>query len=106
MSLYGKLGAMAISAVIVGGSALYVAELGNNVMAQASSLSEALACYVICEHQGSIALFEEGEDQPLAVYSFPTECISAADAALLKEGIRVRGLDEVLRLLEDLDIEN
>lgn len=105
MSVYGKLAGALISAAIVGCGAAYVMSAGGEVMAEVSSLSEELSCYVIREHEGCIALFREGCDEPLATYRIPAEGISAADLELLHEGIRLQGLSDVTRLLEDLDIE-
>ncbi len=61
--------------------------------------------YVLREYNKSAALFEDGKEEPIAVYSTPLSTLNAADAELIKEGIRLRGMDEVSRLLEDLDIE-
>lgn len=61
--------------------------------------------YVLREYNKSAALFEDGKPEPIAVYSTPLSTLNAADAELIKEGIRLRGMDEVSRLLEDLDIE-
>ena len=105
MSLYGKLGGMLLSAAIVGGAAAYVADIGSGVIDRAEALSVSAACYVVKEHEGGIAVFSEDSDQPISVYSMPVEGISAADITLLQKGIRLRGLEDVLRLLEDLDIE-
>ena len=64
-----------------------------------------LSCYVLREYNGSVALFSDDGTEPIAQYSTPIADVNPADAALLKEGIRLRGLTEVSRLLEDLDIE-
>lgn len=61
--------------------------------------------YVLKEYNKSAALFEDGNAEPIAVYSTPLTMLNAADAELIREGIRLRGMDEVSRLLEDLDIE-
>jgi len=61
--------------------------------------------YVLREYNNSAALFEDGKEEPVAVYSTPLSTLNAADAELIKEGIRLRGMDEVSRLLEDLDME-
>lgn len=82
MSLYGKMAGGLIALTLVGGSAAYVASAA-----------------------GSVALFSDDGTEPIAQYSTPIADVNPADAALLKEGIRLRGLTEVSRLLEDLDIE-
>ncbi len=105
MSFYGKLSAALISMVLVGGGAAYYSNIGTDVMKRVTELTDSIGCYIIKEYQGMIALFKEGSDTPLAVYSLPADSLSSADEELLKEGIRLRGSDEVTRLLEDLDIE-
>lgn len=105
MSFYGKLAGGLISLALVGGSAAYVASAAGNVLTAAQQTAAELSCYVIKEYNGSVALFKDGSDDPLAVYSTPLEEINPLDAELLKEGIRLRGLSEVSRLIEDLEIE-
>ncbi len=105
MSFYGKATAALIALALAGGGAAYVASAGNEVMAMVQSTADELTCYIIKEHNGAAALFKEGEEQPLAVYQLPADGINEADMKLLEDGIRLRGIDEVLRLLEDLDIE-
>lgn len=105
MSVYGKLAGTLVSVALIGGGAAYVMSVSDEVMAEVSSLSEEISCYIIREYEGDIALFKEGCDEPVAVYSIPAEGINAADRELLREGIRLQGLSDVTRLLEDLDIE-
>lgn len=105
MSLYGKLGGIAVTAALVGGAAAYVADIGGSVIADAAALSEVFSCYVIKAVDEGVALYKEGSEQPIAVYALPVGGIGAADMKLLQEGIRLKGMDEVARLLEDLDIE-
>ena len=94
MSLYGKMAGGLIALTLVGGSAAYVASAAGSVLEAAEQTAAQLSCYVLREYNGSVALFsDDGTD------------VNPADAALLKEGIRLRGLTEVSRLLEDLDIE-
>ena len=59
----------------------------------------------MCSGNTTEALFSDDGTEPIAQYSTPIADVNPADAALLKEGIRLRGLTEVSRLLEDLDIE-
>lgn len=61
--------------------------------------------YIIREYQGKAALFKEGCDSPEAVFDAPLEMLNPADRALLKEGIRLKGLYDVARLIEDLELE-
>ena len=62
-------------------------------------------CFVLREYNGKIALFEEGNDEPLAVYKTSVDELFPADAELLREGIRLKNRAEVARLVEDLDLE-
>ena len=105
MSVYGKLAGALVSVALIGGGAAYAMSVGDEVMAEVSSLSDEISCYIIREHEGDIALFKEGSNEPVAIYSIPAEGINAADYELLRKGIRLQGLNEVTRLLEDLDIE-
>ncbi|MDE7194107.1 MAG: hypothetical protein K2O14_09080 [Oscillospiraceae bacterium] len=63
------------------------------------------SCFILREYGDTMALFEEGEDAPIAVYSTPITQINPADAALLADGIRLKTMSEVARLLEDLEVE-
>ena len=103
MSFYGKLtGSLAALAIIGAGAACEC----SDVLAQAQELvSDTAAYFVIKEYDGRVALFREGDDEPAAVYSTPVTQINPADARLLRDGIRLRGMSEVSRLLEDLDVE-
>lgn len=104
MSGYGKfMGTLAALAVAGGGAAYLAASEGSAPAVQTFSASS--RCYVVKEHNGFVALFEEGTEQPVAVYNTPIEDINPADAGLLRDGIRLLEMSEVARLLEDLDIE-
>lgn len=71
----------------------------------AAHASADAVCFVLCEYDGRIALLEEGVDEPLAVYKTPIDSLYPADAELLREGIRLSSRTEVMRLVEDLDLE-
>lgn len=105
MSLYGKMAGGLIALTLVGGSAAYVASAAGSVLEAAEQTATQLSCYVLREYNGSVALFSDDGTEPIVQYSTPIADVNPADAALLKEGIRLRGLTEVSRLLEDLDIE-
>ena len=62
-------------------------------------------CFILREYGDTMALFEEGAEEPLAIYSTPITQINPADAALLVDGIRLKSMSEVARLLEDLEVE-
>jgi hypothetical protein len=106
MTFYGKLTSALAAAAIIGTSAAYVTSQSVSVLAEAEEmLTDTAKYYVIKEYDGKIALFEDGNDEPLAVYSTPLSQINQADAFLLNDGIRLKGMSDVARLLEDLDIE-
>lgn len=104
MSFYGKMLSGLTALVLMGGSAAYVANIGGGVLAAAEQTAAEISCYVLKEYNGVPALFKDGSDEPLAVYTTPISEINPADAKLLAEGIRLRGISEVSRLLEDLEI--
>ena len=105
MSIYGKLLSALLVLVMIGFGIAYVQSVSGEVMADVSSVAQEASCYVLREHEGSIALFKEGEDDPIAVYTAPIDSINSVDMQLLKEGIRISGMTEVARLIEDLDLQ-
>lgn len=106
MSFYGKMAGALAAVALIGGSAAYVAGQSAEVLADArETLYESAQYFLLCEQDGKIALFKEGESEPVVVYSTPISQINPADALLLRDGIRLRGMNEVCRLLEDLEIE-
>ena len=106
MSLTGKLTSVLTAAGIVGICATCITGEGAQVIAQVrEELYDTARYYIIKEYEGKVALFEEGATEPSAVYSTTIGMINPADVALLKDGIRLRGMAEVARLLEDLDVE-
>lgn len=106
MSIFSKMVSSAAAVVIIGAGAAYAAGECSEVLAQAKELvSDRAVYYIIKEYNGNVALFKEGSDVPAAVYSTSIEQLNPADAYLLQEGIRLRGMAEVSRLLEDLDVE-
>ncbi|MBQ8193927.1 MAG: hypothetical protein IJZ47_01045 [Oscillospiraceae bacterium] len=105
MSIYGKFVSALLAIVIAGFGMAYVAGLTDEVMADVSDIAQETACYILKAHEGGIALFKEGEAEPVAVYSAPMEDINPTDAKLLEEGIRLYGMSDVARLIEDLDLQ-
>lgn len=78
------------------------------LFSQTISIANASAdavCFVLGEYDGRIALLEEGNEQPLAIYETPISSLYPTDAELLKNGIRIENPAELTRLIEDLDIE-
>lgn len=104
MSIYGKFVSALLALVIVGFGIAYLTNAADEVMADVTTIAQETACYVLRTHEGSIALFKEGSAEPIAVYSAPLE-LNPTDAKLLEEGIRLCGMNDVARLLEDLDIQ-
>lgn len=105
MTFYGKAASALVALGIAGMCAAYTAKEGSEVLAQARLIADDVThCYVIREHEGKIALFEDGDTEPLAVYSSEIGELTEADALLLRDGIRLRTMTEVSRLLEDLEI--
>ena len=105
MSIYGKLAGALAAVTITGFGAAYVASAGNEVMADVNSIAQEASYYILCEHEGNIALFKEGESEPIAVYTAPMEDINPVDRQMLQEGIRISGMTEAARLIEDLDLQ-
>lgn len=105
MSVYSKLVSILLVLVIMGFGVAYIVSVSDEVMADVSSIAQEVSCYILREHEGKIALFKEGEEEPIAVYSAPMESINPVDQQLLKDGIRISGMTEVARLIEDLDLQ-
>ena len=104
MSLYGRLMGGLTALVLMGGSAAYIAGAGSEVIEAAAQTAAEISCYILKEYNGVPALFRDGEEEPITVFSTPMEDINPADAEKLAKGIRIRGITEVNRLLEDLEI--
>ncbi len=78
------------------------------MMSQTITIAQASAdavCFILCEYDGRIALMEEGESEPIAIYDTPISSLYPKDAELLREGIRVENCAELSQLIEDLDLE-
>ncbi len=105
MTIYGRLTGTVMALALIAGGSAFAASAAGEIKDSLQLAAEELSCYIVKEYNGSIALFKEGEAEPLAVYSTPMSEINSADAALLRSGIRLRGMSEVSRLLEDLDVE-
>lgn len=62
-------------------------------------------CFVLREYDGRIALMEDGESEPIAIYNTPISSLYPKDAELLREGIRLESCAELSQLIEDLELE-
>lgn len=60
--------------------------------------------YTLSEYQGQLALFRDGESQPVARYEAYTNLLPPDDVALLQAGIPVSSQEELQRLLEDFGV--
>lgn len=96
--MFKKFISTAAAVTVLGCSAAY-----GTIAAEPSFSGE--QCFILREYGNTMALFEEGAEEPLAVYSTPITQINPADAALLVDGIRLKSMSEVARLLEDLEVE-
>ena len=105
MSIYGKLCGALLAVTMVGGGAAYITSVGNDTMSELNSIIETLTYYELREYNGNIALFKDGCEEPEAVFSTPLDSLNPADAALISEGIRLHGISDVSRLIEDLELE-
>lgn len=86
-------------------TALFAAAVLISQTLTLSGASADAVCFVLREYDGKIALFQENEAVPLAVYETPLKSLYPADAQLLREGIRVKSESEISRLIEDLNLE-
>ena len=60
--------------------------------------------YTIADCGGKVAVFEEGNDQPIAVYDIYTHLLPENDIELLRRGIVVDSLQQLQSRLEDLGL--
>ena len=86
--------------------ALFAAALLTSQTLSLCSASANSVYFVLREYDGKIALFQENESEPLAVYKTPINSLYPADKELLRDGIRLKTEAEISRLIEDLDLEN
>ncbi len=98
------LGALMATA-IVGGCAAYIASNGD-IVSYAEAMVSEIVCYVVKVEDCALVLYKEGEAEPLMKFAADISRLPKADVDLLKNGIRLRGMGDVMRLLEDLDIES
>lgn len=57
--------------------------------------------FLLGTHEGFIALWHGGAEEPSAVFPYRTESLPPADQLALENGIRVPTEEELSRLLED-----
>lgn len=66
-----------------------------------SSIVSSSLTYVIKNFNGSVAVFEEGNDKPFKITGVSVNTLPYADQEVLKNGIIVNSQSELTRLLED-----
>ena len=107
MGFYSKAVGAMIALAIVGGGTAYLAKEGSSMIADAQAMVDEISgMYLIKAEIGLLSLYEDGSSEPLMQYAIPQGYIPAADIALLEDGIRLRGMADVMRLLEDLEVES
>ena len=72
----------------------------NNSLPQ----SEVAAGYTIADWGGKVAAFEDGCDEPFAVYDIYTHLLPENDIELLRKGIHVDNQQQLQARLEDLGL--
>lgn len=60
--------------------------------------------YTISDLNGKVAVFEDGKDEPFAVYDIYTHLLPENDIELLRKGIHVDNLVQLQSRLEDLGL--
>ncbi|WP_367924551.1 hypothetical protein [uncultured Ruthenibacterium sp.] len=60
--------------------------------------------YTLSEYQGQLALFRDGQSEPIACYEAYTNLLPPADVSMLQAGIPVSSQEELQRLLEDFGV--
>lgn len=69
-----------------------------------SAESEISAGYTLMDFGGKVAVFEDGKDEPMAVYDIYTHLLPENDIEMLRRGIHADTLSEVQSCLEDLGL--
>ncbi len=60
--------------------------------------------FIIKEYKGKIAAFKEGQDEPFkTVDGAVLKTLPKADREILKEGIPIHSIEELMQLIEDYD---
>ena len=66
--------------------------------------SEVTAGYTIADWGGKVAAFEDGCDEPFAVYDIYTHLLPENDIELLRKGLHVDDIQQLQTRLEDLGL--
>ncbi|MBQ8834712.1 MAG: hypothetical protein IJ001_07295 [Oscillospiraceae bacterium] len=57
--------------------------------------------FLLGNHNGYIALWEDGKAEPRQIFPYTVASLPPADQKALEEGIRLKDAGELLQLLED-----
>lgn len=59
------------------------------------------AKYTLADYNGRLAIFENGNENPIEVFEIQTSSLPEGDKKMLKTGIQASSYEELLRLTED-----
>ncbi len=59
-----------------------------------------MAVYILGVHDGKIALWKDGDPEPMQVFPYSAAALPDTEEARLKKGIRIESMDDLDRLLE------
>lgn len=74
----------------------------NNATNPTESSTEEHRIYIVREHNGMVAVFQKGEDNPFKITDTYVSSLPNADRNSLSVGIQVDTKEELRKLLEDL----
>lgn len=57
--------------------------------------------FILGSHKGFIALWKDGQTEPIRTFPYSIASLPPADQQALEQGIRIKSREELLRLLED-----
>lgn len=100
--MYARIAGAVLSLILVGG---VVMSASQEISAEALAVADSTQYYIIREYKGKVAMFREGEAEPHTVFDVSIEQFTDADADLLRKGIRVNGVRDLIGIIEDLELE-
>lgn len=89
----------AIIMVFIGANGTADAE--NDLSSNTSQSDASSDIYIVKDYNGKIAVFYEGEEEPIKQIDRGTQSLPKADRDMLARGIKVEGEEKLRRLLED-----
>ncbi len=57
--------------------------------------------FILGSHNGNVALWKDGDPEPIEVFPYSVSSLPEADQKRLEEGIHVKNRRELIRLVED-----